>query len=135
MMLKNGALLLDTHVVLWLHQAPQRIPPQTLEILSDDRVLRLVSAVTGYEILNKHRLGKLPEATDFVDRWEKTIDLLAATELPLTVSQSRLAGRLSWDHRDPWDRMLAAQAMELGVPLVTADPVFTNVTEIDVFWR
>jgi len=134
-MLRNGAFLLDTHVVLWLHQAPERIPHLTREILGDGRILRLVSAVSGYEILNKHRLGKLPEAADFVLRWEETIDLLAGTELPLTMSQSRLAGGLNWDHRDPWDRMLAAQALELGVPLVTADPIFSTLQGIDIYWH
>ena len=84
----------------------------------------LVSAASAWEISTKHRLGKLPEAGDIVDRFLTYIQKARFNALDVSVDQSLLAGRLPGPHRDPFDRMLIAQAHILNVPVVTPDHIF-----------
>ena len=126
--------LLDTHVVIWLACSPKRVPEDILTQLADPQNRRLVSAVTAMEITTKYRLGKLPEGELFVQDWDGTLDRLMATQISLTPAQGHAAGSLEWDHRDQFDRMLAAQAIDLGVPLVSADACMATLPGLDVRW-
>ena len=123
------AYLLDTHTVLWLINSPARVPAGIREELVQPETIRLISPVVAMEAATKYRLGKLSQAAPLVDHWKLALAELAATETPVTYGQGITAGTLPWPHRDPWDRLLAAQAMDLGVPLVTADAVFTGLAE------
>lgn len=114
--------LLDTHVLLWLLGEPSRVPAPVRDLLADPEVELLVSAVSALEVATKHRLGKL-QAGDLLDSWQHRLVDLVATELPVTAEHALLAGRLVWDHRDPFDRLLVAQAVVENAVLVTQDSV------------
>ena len=112
--------LLDTHVILWLATAPERVPDALRqEITTADAVF--VSSASSFEIAQKTRFGRLPHGGRVLTRWPALLAALFASELPLTGAHMRTAGELEWDHRDPFDRMLVAQAQIEGLILVTAD--------------
>ncbi|KNY07690.1 type II toxin-antitoxin system VapC family toxin [Microbacterium sp. GCS4] len=128
-----SAYLLDTHVVLWLATDPERVPRALRDSLVGADAL-FVSAATGYEIAQKVRLGRLQHGGQVLARWTALLRSLLAEELPLSGEHMRTAGELDWEHRDPFDRMLVAQAQIDGLILVTADQrirVFPEVTCAD----
>lgn len=127
-------LLLDTHALLWALGAPERIPESLREQLTDRRTRLLVSAASAFEIATQHRLGRLPEATALVHDFDGIVARFGAEPLPITARHAITAGAMDWSHRDPFDRMLAAQAMTDGVALVTADPVFAGVPGLVTCW-
>ncbi len=91
----------------------------------DDRANTVfVSAASAWEASTKHRLGKLLEGDAVVLRFVATVRDLHAEALSISMEHSPLAGSFPMDHRDPFDRMLAAQAALEGAVLVTADPAF-----------
>lgn len=113
--------LLDTHVVLWLLGDPRAVPPDVQDTLADRSVELLVSAVSAMEVATKVRLGKLDVAHTLVSTWPARIREIGAVPLSLSTEAALLAGQLSWAHRDPFDRLLAAQAIEGNLVLVTVD--------------
>lgn len=113
-------LLLDTHVLLWLATDSPRVGDTTRTLLADASE-RHVSAASAYEIAVKTRLGKLPGGASVLDGWSRLLRNLQADELPLSVAHTVRAGRLDWSHRDPFDRMLVAQAQIEGLVLLTDD--------------
>ncbi|WEG09937.1 type II toxin-antitoxin system VapC family toxin [Microbacterium horticulturae] len=115
-----SAYLLDTHVLLWLATDPDRVPRSVRdELVRADDVF--VSPASAFEIAQKSRLGRLPHGARVLDRWSHLMSMLFAVELPLTSAHMRVAGELDWEHRDPFDRMLVAQARLDGLVLVTQD--------------
>jgi len=115
-------LLLDTHVWLWMLSAPERLGG-TRPMLEDAANELLLSAVSTWEITVKHALGRLPLPAPprvFVP------DRIRVTGVvPLAVEHAHVMALdgLPHLHRDPFDRMLVAQARHLDVPIVTADPL------------
>ncbi|MGO8951967.1 MAG: type II toxin-antitoxin system VapC family toxin [Rhodomicrobium sp.] len=107
-------VLLDTHALLWW------------VLLSDTGTAIFVSAVSGHEIATKYRLGKLPVPARLAEHLEQMAAENGWQELPLSIAHAQLAGRLPGSHKDPFDRMLAAQALVEEVPLVTNDPAFAG---------
>ena len=112
--------LLDTHVLLWLLGDPARVPDEIRAEVGDARNRLLVSAVCALEVATKARLGKL-DAQHLVDTWEERLRQVGAEELPVTSRHAALAGTMTWPHRDPFDRLLVAQSIVEGFPLVTSD--------------
>lgn len=112
--------LLDTHVLIWLATDPERVPVSVRNSLTDGEVV-FVSAASAYEIAQKAALGRLPHGGRVLARWTHLLGALFASELPLSASHMKTAGELMWEHRDPIDRMLVAQAQLDGLILVTAD--------------
>jgi PIN domain nuclease of toxin-antitoxin system len=114
-------LLLDTHVWLWMVADPGRLSPEARDELADMDNTLLFSAASGWEIAVKHGLGKLilPSAPrDYVpDRLRRSGVLPLAVELDHVMRVSELPAH----HRDPFDRLLVAQAQALDLRLVTAD--------------
>jgi PIN domain nuclease of toxin-antitoxin system len=86
------------------------------------------------EISTKQRLGQLPQADGIVSTYTRNLHRLRAVELPVTAEHALLAGRLDWDHSDPFDRMLAAQAMIESLTLVTRDVAFASLPGIRTLW-
>lgn len=127
-------LLLDTHVLLWALGAPRRLPEPVRSALADRRTPLLVSAASAFEIATKHRLGRLPEASALVHHFDQQVERLGADQLPISAQHAIAAGSLDWSHRDPFDRMLAAQAMSDGLELVTADPAFSGFAGLSTRW-
>lgn len=130
----NERLLLDTHALLWTLLEPQRIPAATLDRLRDASTDLLVSAASAWEIATKFRLGKLAEAQSVVHGYADHLTRLRARELPITSHHALAAGSLPWDHRDPFDRVIAAQCMIESLPLVTADATMTAHPGLRIVW-
>ena len=113
-------LLLDTHALLWLATDSDRFNPATLQaIYKVDEVL--VSPISAYELTFKHALGKLPVATRLladlpVDLKQQRFDLL-----PVSLAHAEVAGRLATEHRYPFDRLVAAQALVDNLTLISID--------------
>ena len=117
-------VLLDTHVFLWLQSEPERVG-EHLDRLRDPDTERLVSAVVSWEIAVKHQLDRLPlpePPRSYVPRRMREI---RGVTVPIEQAHTLEAAELPMIHRDPFDRMLVAQARLLGVPIMTADPAIS----------
>lgn len=110
-------LLLDTHLLLWWVANSGSLSEQARALISDPENTIFVSAVSLWEIWLKESLGKLHVPPDFEDK----LALESFESLPLTGPQTRQVARLPWHHRDPFDRMLIAQAQIEDLTLLTAD--------------
>lgn len=128
------AVLLDTHTLLWYDSAPDLLSPRVTGLLRDRDVTVYVSAVTAWELAIKVRAGKLPEARALLDSYADTMSRLGFIELALSASHALLAGTLEHPHRDPFDRVLVAQAMVERVPLVSRDEVMGSFDTLSVIW-
>ncbi len=113
-------LLLDTHIFLWLQTEPERLEGH-LAIVEDSRNERLVSAVVAWEIAIKYRLGRLPLPEPPHRYVPARMQAIGATRLSIEHSHALAVAALDPVHRDPFDRLLVAQATILDVPIVTAD--------------
>lgn len=117
-------VLLDTHVLIWALTAPRRLSKvahRTISARSNDL---FVSAVSGWEVATKHRLGKLPLGDAIVEGYEAHLLRLGAEELPITSRHALTAGTFPTEHRDPFDRLIAAQAIHEGLTLLSSDEAF-----------
>jgi PIN domain nuclease of toxin-antitoxin system len=115
-------VLLDTHVLLWWLLGNAKLSLTASAILSDAESTILVSAVSGHEIATKFRLGKLAVPVRLAESLDQMVAENGWQPLPLSIAHGQLAGRLPGPHKDPFDRMLAAQALIEDVPMVTEDP-------------
>lgn len=114
--------LLDTHVLLWLTSRPDDIPHQLRRDLADMSNEVLVSAASAMEVATKVRTGKMPaEYRLLSDAWTARCAEMGAIELPISSAHAIHAGSLNWTHRDPFDRLLVAQAVLENAVLVTVD--------------
>ena len=113
-------LLLDTHVWLWLLDQPKRIAEPVFRQIDEASEL-LLSAASIWELAIKAQLGKLGAKSTVADLRNEILHEMFATELAITASHALVAAQLPMIHRDPFDRMLIAQAQFEGVALVTAD--------------
>ena len=114
-------ILLDTNLLLWWLEASPSLSVQAREMIRDPENTVFVSAVSLWEIWLKQSVGKLRLPVDFTER-------LAAESfesLPLMASHTRQVSLLPWRHRDPFDRMLVAQAQVESFVLLTADEALT----------
>jgi PIN domain nuclease of toxin-antitoxin system len=118
--------LLDTHVLLWALSEPRKLSALVSTHLTDEANDLLVSAASAWEIATKFRIGKLPGARPLLDHWDEAIKRLRATPLAIAGDHARRAGLYQAEHRDPFDRLLAAQAELVGCPLLTTDKVFAE---------
>jgi PIN domain nuclease of toxin-antitoxin system len=119
-------LLLDTHVLLWALLEPQKLSPELRNSLEDSDNTLVVSAVSAWEIATKWRLGKLPHARSVVENYAMALHRLAAVDLPISGAVARQAGLWDVPHRDPFDRLLAAQALADDLILASSDPAFAQ---------
>lgn len=117
-------LLLDTHTLLWWWSDAEELSEAARDLLGDSASELLVSAVSAWEIATKRRSGKLGDLSDASDRFETLVDLHRMVRLPISVAHGLRAGRFEAEHRDPFDRMLAAQSELENLPLVTSDRAF-----------
>ncbi len=116
--------LLDTHAFLWWLTDDPKLSPAARKVISDESKVILVSAASASEIATKFRLGKLPMAEGAVTRFNELVEADGFEHLPVTYLHALKAGTYGVDHRDPFDRMLAAQsALELA-PLISCDAAF-----------
>lgn len=119
-------LLLDTHALLWGLTGDAALSRKASAAMSalDNEIF--VSAASVWEITTKFRLGKLPRADPFVHALEPSLKRLGLRLLAISLEHASRAGLLPGDHRDPFDRMLAAQARAEDLVLVSNDRAFDS---------
>ena len=117
---RANAILLDTHTVLWLVSTPDQVSAAAREQITDSTREVMVSAVSAWEIAIKTRLGRL-DGEPLLSAWPDIMAAMAVTELAIEAADAILAGRLAWNHRDPFDRMIVAQAARRGLTIATRD--------------
>lgn len=113
-------LLLDAHTLLWWLADDPELSEQARRAIADGANDALVSAATVWEIEIKRAIGKLSSPDDLVDVLEPS----GLGSLPITLRDADSAARLAPHHRDPFDRMLVAQAQRLGAVVVSRDEIF-----------
>jgi PIN domain nuclease of toxin-antitoxin system len=119
-------LLLDTHAFLWWLDGDRRLSLKARRLIANDTNAVLVSAASAWEITTKSRLGKLPGAQDVAADVVGCIAGQGFVPLDITVLHAQRAGGLAGEHRDPFDRMLIAQAQLEDVAIVSDDRVFDD---------
>ena len=117
-------LLLDTHALIWALDDSPRLSPIARAAIADPANEILASAVSAVEVTTKYRIGKLPEATRLATAFLPTILAADYVPLPISVEHASLAGSLDIPHKDPFDRLLIAQARIEGVALVSNEQLF-----------
>lgn len=127
-------VLVDTHVYVWMISEPERLSEAATEAVVEIDTQVLVSAATMWEIATKLRRLKWPGAATILSTFEDRIELHDLSRLPIGFSHARLAGDLEWGHRDPFDRMLAAQCLVEGLPLVTKDLRLRQFEQVQSIW-
>jgi PIN domain nuclease of toxin-antitoxin system len=126
-------LLLDTHALLWWWTDDSRLSSAARQAIVDEGNQVMVSAASAWEIATKFRLGKLPHAAQALDRFNELVAADGFEHLPISYLHSLKAGSYASEHRDPFDRMLAAQTDLEKAVLVTLDPVFAGF-QCRVLW-
>ncbi|OFW31314.1 MAG: twitching motility protein PilT [Acidobacteria bacterium RIFCSPLOWO2_02_FULL_65_29] len=119
-------LLLDTHAFLWWLDGDRRLSRRARGAIADEHTVILVSAASAWEITTKVRIGKLPGAVAVAADVAGCLASQQFESLDITVLHAQRAGRLPGVHRDPFDRMLIAQAQIEDLPFVSNDPVFDS---------
>lgn len=120
-------VLLDTCTLIWATLAPNSLSQQARETIADESNVVLVSAASAWEISTKVRTGKLPGVEKLECDYLEVSEAAGYTQLAIDTEAALRAGRLVAEHRDPFDRMIAAQALALDVVVVSPD------TQLDQF--
>jgi PIN domain nuclease of toxin-antitoxin system len=123
-------VLLDTHVLLWWDGSDPALNPTVHETIRAQDNNVFVSAASVWEIAIKRRLGKIV----FEGPIAAAIGGNGFHELPILPVDGKNAGVLEWDHPDPFDRLLVAQAIRLGLTLLTADRAIRTFGHVAQIW-
>jgi PIN domain nuclease of toxin-antitoxin system len=113
--------LLDTHALLWAAFNKDLLSPRARRIIQSPANEILVSAASAWEISTKVRIGKMPHARILAEEFVPRITTAGYLLLPISIEHALRAGRLVGDHKDPFHRMLAAQAIHEDIPLISND--------------
>lgn len=117
-------VLVDTHALLWAMTGDRKLSRRARSVLASFANEVFVSAASAWEISTKHRIGKLPSAEALVADFARLVEQLGFHPLPISLEHAQRAGALPGDHRDPFDRMLIAQAQSENLPLISNERVF-----------
>ena len=117
-------LLLDTHALLWWLDGDRRLTRRARTAITDEDNVIFVSAASAWEITTKARLGKLPGADAVAADVVGAVASQGFSSLDITMRHAQRAGRLPGSHRDPFDRMLIAQAQLEDLTLVSNEAAF-----------
>ncbi len=126
-------LLLDTHTLLWWFFDDPQLPQQVRAAIADVATQAYVSSATGWELAIKSRLGKLPHAQEAVSNLAELVRASHMEVLPITLAYALAAGALPGPLKDPFDRMLIAQAQIEGLTLVSIDKAFRRY-KVPLLW-
>jgi PIN domain nuclease of toxin-antitoxin system len=126
-------LLLDTHAVIWWFLDNPALSRAAREAIEPAGAEILVSAASAFEISLKHWSGKLPDAEPLARRLGAMVLEEGFQPLPITLEHGRVAGALPWAHKDPFDRLLVAQALVEDMPIVSNERVF-DLTGVSRIW-
>lgn len=117
-------ILLDTHALLWALDNNPKLSATARAAIGDPANELLISSVSAFEIATKYRLGKLPEFAVIARDFPAMLVDFEHDVLPVGMAHAALAGALTHPHKDPFDRLLIAQAKIEGVPLVSNEKLF-----------
>lgn len=126
-------LLLDTHALLWWLAGDEALSNTAREAISDPGNDVFVSAASAWEIATKYRLGKLPDAAAIAADIAGAVASQDFTELPINIRDGQIAGGLPAIHKDPFDRMLIAQAITADMVIVSNEALF-NAYAVARLW-
>ena len=115
-------ILLDTHVVVWWLEDAGRLSRRAVTVLANRDNEVLISAAVGWEMAIKVNVGKI-KPRSILDGLDRILEQQEFSDLPISLEMAVLAGLLPPHHRDPFDRMLVAQAQSLRVPILSADSI------------
>jgi PIN domain nuclease of toxin-antitoxin system len=119
-------LLFDTHALIWWFEGSVKFSPKARDVIDEGGGTLLVSVVSAFEMTTKHRLGKLNQVTELLDHLPNYLDRQGFEILPLSLAHAELGGKLPFDHRDPFDRLLIAQAQIEQAILVSNETLFDS---------
>jgi PIN domain nuclease of toxin-antitoxin system len=117
-------VLLDTHALLWWHVADPRLSARARQLIADPATEVLISAATGWEIAIKAALGTLTLQHTPEDLIRREVTANGLRELPIEMRHATRVYDLPQLHKDPFDRLLIAQALVENLPILTNDPQF-----------
>ena len=132
--MESVGYLLDTHTFLWAVCESHKLSKTVKDILSFTSNKCYISAISAYEIMNKHRLGKLPNYNYIIENYLDIIHKFDVYELTINSHHSHFAGKFDWKNRDPFDRILAAQAFNENLILLTNDIAFKSLPWLKTLW-
>lgn len=115
--------LLDTHTLRWWLDGSSRLSPQAQSAIGSTANAMVISAVVPWELAIKTNLGKF-DSQALLSGWDEVLSVQVFSELPIASAHAIRAGLLPRHHRDPFDRMLAAQAQITGWPIISAERIF-----------
>lgn len=125
------SILLDTHVFVWAVSQSPRLKPSVRSILTDPDERIFFSSVSAFEVAVKWSLGKLRLPTPPRELVDEFLSRSGISQLALTVREANAVADLPFHHKDPFDRLLIAQARTNGLRLMTADPILERY-DVDV---
>lgn len=126
-------LLLDTHALLWWLYGDAKLSSPAHKVIAEEGHEVFVSAASAWEISTKFRIGKLPHAQEAAENLQHHLKSQKFFELPITILHAKCAGLLSGNHRDPFDRMLVAQAISENLTIVSNEKLFDQYA-VKRFW-
>lgn len=115
-------VLLDTHALIWWFNEPAKLSKRVISLLSNPENTVLVSAAVAWEIAIKSKSGKL-NAVGLLEDLNRQIKREGFSDLPISIEQAVKAGLLPMHHRDPFDRLLIAQAQDMDIPILSTDSI------------
>ena len=128
----RARLLLDTHVLVWWMHDPSRLSKRVVAAIREPDNEILVSAAVAWELAIKVKIEKITPAS-LIDELSLGLQQQSFTELEISVAQAVAAGLLPLHHRDPFDRLLVAQSLSLGVSILSADRVL-DLYQVNRVW-
>lgn len=120
-------ILLDTCTLIWATLSPSSLSAHARRAIADGNNVVMASAASAWEIATKVRLGRLRGAEDLERNYLDVMEDAGYTLLAIDTQAALRAGRLVSNHRDPFDRMIAAQALALDIPVVSPDAAFDQL--------
>jgi len=127
--------LLDTHTFLWALKNPKRLGELARQILENADTCLYLSSISAFEVMNKQRVGKLdPTYESVVENYTQYARRLGVDDLPLTLAHTYLAGNMEWEHKDPFDRLIVAQASLENLAIITDDAQIQAHPWVDTVW-
>ena len=117
-------LLLDTHTFYWALNDPSALGHAARSAIESEQNEVMVSAVTAFEMSTKHRIGKWPQVEPIIQQIDSVLAGKRFSPLSITTAHAIRAGQLDLSHRDPFDRLLMAQALTDGLTLVSNEAIF-----------
>ena len=126
-------LLLNTCVLLWAWAEPGKLSGRLRNLLEDPHNQVWVSAASAWEIATRHRIGNYPAGGAIIAEWSDRIARYGFRQLEISCAHELRAGALPGEHRDPFDRMIAAQGMMETLRVATPDPAIATLGA-DAIW-